>query len=64
MGAAALLFTIFSAVLPEELVWKALFWIGIAPAGLVFWIRRHVEEPAPSVQRAQPVGFSDSSSGS
>ena len=49
---------------PEELVWKALFWIGIAPAGLVFWIRRHVEEPAPSVQRAQPVGFSDSSSGS
>ena len=63
-GAAALLFTIFSAVLPEELVWKALFWIGIAPAGLVFWIRRHVEEPAPSVQRVQPVGFSDSSSGS
>ena len=57
-GAAALLFTIFSAILPEELVWKALFWIGIAPAGLVFWIRRYVEEPTPSVRRTEPVGFS------
>ena len=56
-GAAALLFTIFSAILPEEYVWRALFWIGIAPAGLVFWIRRYVEEPT-AMARAEPVGFS------
>ena len=57
-GIAALLFTIFSAILPEDLVWKALFWIGIAPAGLVFWIRRYVEEPPRSRMRAAPVGVS------
>jgi MFS family permease len=57
-GAAALLFTIFSAVLPEDLVWKAMFWIGIAPAGLVFWIRRYVEEPERAVRQGGPVGFS------
>ena len=56
-GAAALLFTIFSAILPEEYVWKALFWIGIAPAGLVFWIRRYVEEPVSTSRRSEPVGF-------
>ena len=56
-GAAALLFTIFSAILPEEYVWKALFWIGIAPAGLVFWIRRYVEEPVSTARRSEPVGF-------
>ncbi|MBO0712116.1 MAG: MFS transporter [Acetobacteraceae bacterium] len=44
-GAAALLYTGFFAVLPEALAWRALFWVGILPAGLVFFIRRYVEEP-------------------
>jgi len=51
-GAAALLYTILIATLPEEYAWRALFWIGILPAGLVFWIRRFVEEPELS-QRSQ-----------
>jgi MFS family permease len=45
-GTAALLYTLLSANLPEALAWKVLFWIGLAPAALVFWIRRFVEEPA------------------
>src|SRR5580692_4923616 len=50
-GAAALLYTILIATLPEALAWRALFWIGILPAGLVFWIRRFVEEPALNQRR-------------
>ncbi len=45
-GAAALLYTLLSANLPEALAWKVLFWVGLAPAALVFWIRRFVDEPA------------------
>ncbi len=44
-GAAALLYTLFSSIMPEAYAWRALFWIGLAPALLVFWIRRYVEEP-------------------
>jgi MFS family permease len=44
-GTAAGLFTLFAAVFPEAIAWKALFWVGLAPAALVFWIRGFVEEP-------------------
>lgn len=44
-GAAAVLYTVFAATLPETTAWRALFWIGLAPAALVFWIRRFVDEP-------------------
>ena len=44
-GAAALLYTILIATLPEESAWRALFWIGTRAGRLVFWIRRFVEEP-------------------
>ncbi len=44
-GAAALLYTVIFAWLPEVEAWRVLFWIGLAPAGLVFWVRKHVEEP-------------------
>src|SRR3954451_23718791 len=30
-GAAALLYTLFFAIMPEAIAWKALFWIGLAP---------------------------------
>jgi MFS family permease len=56
-GAAALLYTLLSANLPEALAWKVLFWIGLAPTALVFWIRRFVDEPAlkPRVARSHGV---------
>jgi MFS family permease len=54
-GAAALLFTLFFAFLPEAIAWRAMFWVGIAPALLVFWIRRFVEEPELQARRNEPV---------
>jgi MFS family permease len=56
-GTSALLFTLFFAFLPEATAWRAMFWIGLAPALLVFWIRRYVEEPELSAQRREPVGW-------
>ena len=44
-GAAALLYGVFFSLLPPETAWRVLFMIGIAPALLVFWVRRYVEEP-------------------
>ncbi|MEN0074366.1 MAG: MFS transporter [Paracraurococcus sp.] len=44
-GAAALLYTAIFALLPEETAWRTMFWIGLAPAALVFWVRKHVDEP-------------------
>jgi len=45
-GAAAIVYTIIFSLLPAEQAWRVLFWIGILPAGLVFYIRRFVDEPA------------------
>jgi len=45
-GTAALLYAFFFSVLPAETAWRALFLVGIAPALLVFFVRRYVAEPA------------------
>lgn len=45
-AAAALAFWAVSVLLPPELSWKVLFWVGILPAGLIVYIRRNVTEPA------------------
>jgi MFS family permease len=44
-GASALAYTALYAFLPEAIAWRVLFAIGLLPAGLVFWIRRHIDEP-------------------
>src|SRR5215470_19984252 len=44
-GIAALLATLLFSVLPADTAWRALFWIGITPAVLVFFVRRFVDEP-------------------
>jgi len=44
-GAAAILYSAAFSLLPEDMAWRGLFWIGIAPALLVFYIRRFVPEP-------------------
>ena len=41
---AALAFWAVYALVPPALGWKILFWIGIAPALMIFYVRRHVEE--------------------
>src|SRR5437660_9884737 len=55
-GAAAILYTIVFRKLPEQTAWRVLFLAGIAPALLVLYIRRYVEEPEVyRAARAQPV---------
>lgn len=44
-GAAVLLFMLVFSIAPPEIAWRILFFIGLAPALLVLWIRRYVEEP-------------------
>jgi MFS family permease len=44
-GAAAILATIIFQVFPQEIAWRALFFVGILPAFLVFYIRTKVPEP-------------------
>ncbi|HVZ09610.1 MFS transporter [Rhodopila sp.] len=56
-GAAAVIYTILSATLPDALTWRVMFWIGLAPAGLVFWIRRFVDEPMVQARNAAPGGL-------
>src|SRR5690349_14546427 len=43
-GAAALLATAFFSYFPAETAWRALFWVGLTPALLVFFVRRMVDE--------------------
>ncbi|HLY46047.1 MAG TPA: MFS transporter [Stellaceae bacterium] len=60
-GASALVYTAVYWLLPETLAWRVLFGIGLFPAVFVFWIRRHIEEPAIfHATRAErpPVGLS------
>jgi MFS family permease len=44
-GIAAIAATAFFVIFPQETAWRALFWVGITPAVLVFFIRRMVDEP-------------------
>lgn len=44
-GVAAVFYTAFFAFLPQALAWRAMFWIGILPALLTVWVRKHVAEP-------------------
>jgi MFS family permease len=49
-GLAVLLQAALFTVLPAEQAWRWLFAIGAAPALLVFYVRRNVEEPAVSAR--------------
>jgi MFS family permease len=44
-AAAALAFWAANILLPPELGWRVLFWMGILPALLIIYIRRNVKEP-------------------
>jgi len=57
-GMAAIFFGIFFSVLPESTAWRAMFWIGILPALLVFYIRRKVPEPQIYAETRKKVAAS------
>jgi MFS family permease len=44
-GMATILNAVFFSLLPVEMAWRVLFMVGLAPAVLVFFVRRYVEEP-------------------
>lgn len=54
-GLAAMFYTVLFSVLPAAIAWRAMFWIGILPALLVFYIRRNVPEPAVYRQTRQQL---------
>jgi MFS family permease len=41
----AVSYTVLFSLLPPSIAWRTMFWIGILPALLVFYIRRRVPEP-------------------
>ena len=58
-GISALFYTVFFAVLPPSLAWRAMFWVGLLPALLAAWIRGHVSESdiferSMAAKRAEP----------
>ncbi len=44
-GVTAVCYTVLFSLLPAGMAWRVMFWIGILPALLVFYIRRNVPEP-------------------
>jgi MFS family permease len=59
-GVAAIFYTMLFSALPPNIAWRAMFWIGILPALLVFYIRRYVPEPEVySRTRAQLAASGD-----
>ena len=55
-GLAALFYTILFSILPPHMAWRAMFWIGILPAFLVFYIRRYVPEPEVYTHTRETLG--------
>ncbi|HLI85426.1 MAG TPA: MFS transporter [Bryobacteraceae bacterium] len=49
-GAAALLYAWLFSILPAATAWRVLFFAGVIPALLVFWVRGYVEEPPVYVE--------------
>src|SRR5271168_1232201 len=43
-GISAVSYTVLFATLPPHLAWRVMFWIGIVPAFLAFYVRSHVTE--------------------
>lgn len=56
-GMAALCYTVLFTWLPVALAWRVMFWIGILPSVLVFYIQRHV--PEPEVFRQNQIAAKD-----
>nr|WP_281384453.1 MFS transporter [Novosphingobium flavum] len=44
-GAAAILFAIIFNFVPAETAWRVMFFLGVLPALLILFVRRHVHEP-------------------
>ena len=54
-GAAAIIYSLTYALLPEATAWRVLFFIGVLPGLFVLYIRRYVQD-SPLQARAQNTG--------
>jgi MFS family permease len=50
-GAAVGVFTLVYTFVPEDIAWRVMFLVGLAPAILVIYVRRSVEEPDGSAHK-------------
>ncbi|GAB7528300.1 MFS transporter [Pseudomonas sp. 3A(2025)] len=50
-GAAVGVFTLVYTFVPEDIAWRVMFLVGLAPAILVIYVRKNVEEPDGSMQK-------------
>src|ERR1700730_8653270 len=57
-GIAALLATVFFTIFPQEIAWRVLFWVGLTPALLIFFLRRFVDEPPIFTQTRENLAAS------
>lgn len=62
-GAASIVSTIFLTMLPAEYGWRAVFWVGVLPAGLVVYVRRFITEPEIFKETRQAVQNSGEATG-
>jgi MFS family permease len=58
-GAAALLATLLFQLLPQDVAWRVLFFIGLLPAAMVFFVRRFVHEPEVYVAERRALAATD-----
>jgi MFS family permease len=49
-GAAALLYAVTFQLFPEDLAWRALFFLAVIPAFFVLYIRKYISEPQVFVE--------------
>ena len=56
-GAAAIIYAITFALLPESVAWRALFFIGVLPGLFVLYIRRYVQDSPIQARARATSGF-------
>ena len=61
-GAAAILYALLFSILPPASAWRVLFFVGFAPALLVFFLRRLVSEPAVYLRSRELAATRDQTS--
>jgi MFS family permease len=54
-GGSAILYTVIFSLFRETMAWRVLFWMGVLPALLVFYIRKNVPEPELFAKARQQV---------
>ena len=56
-GAAALLYAVSYALLPEAIAWRVLFFIGVLPGLFVIYVRRNVQDSAAFTHASHRTPF-------